>query len=111
MDMSSDRHTSQSAGPSPEALEFVRYCYQRRRVAWPELYDEMCAVAARGLFNGWGFVELAEHGIGFSLADLPHLAALVGDVSRAEAERRVHEATGAPRGRVMSHLSEPFAAR
>ncbi|MER3417986.1 MAG: hypothetical protein C4343_02495, partial [Chloroflexota bacterium] len=28
-----------------EAAEFVRFCYRRRPVGWPELYDEMCAVA------------------------------------------------------------------
>jgi hypothetical protein len=26
-----------------EALDFVRFCYRRRHVAWPDLYDEMCA--------------------------------------------------------------------
>ena len=38
-----------------EALEFVRFCYRRRRVAWPALYDEMSAVAARGAFRGMGY--------------------------------------------------------
>ena len=28
-----------------DAVEFIRFCYARRRVGWPELYDEMCAVA------------------------------------------------------------------
>ena len=31
--------------PQGEALEFVRFCHRRKRVGWPELYDEMCAVA------------------------------------------------------------------
>ena len=43
-----------AACPSPEAEAFVRFCYQRRRVGWPELYDEMCAVATRGLYRGMG---------------------------------------------------------
>ena len=64
--------------------EFVRFCRRRRRVGWPELYDEMCAVASRGLFRGWTFVELAEQGIGFTLADMPRLAAVVDEVVRAE---------------------------
>ena len=34
-----------------DAVEFIRFCYARRRVGWPELYDEMCAVASRGLFR------------------------------------------------------------
>jgi len=59
-----------------EALEFVRFCYRRRRVAWPALYDEMCAVAARGAFRGLGYAELADRGISFCLGELHQLAAL-----------------------------------
>ncbi len=62
--------------PDPDAVEFIRFCYRRRRVGWPELYDEMCAVAARGLFRGLASDDLAAHGIGFSLFDMPALAAL-----------------------------------
>ena len=62
--------------PDPDAVEFIRFCYRRRRVGWPELYDEMCGVAARGLFRGLVADDLAEHGIGFSLFDMPALAAL-----------------------------------
>ncbi len=70
-----------TSGPQPpEAIEFVRYCYRRRRVQWPEIYDEMCAVASRGDFNGWGFEELAEHGIRFTIEQLPGLTALVEKV-------------------------------
>lgn len=74
--------------PSAEAIDFVRFCYRRRRVGWPELYDEMCAVAGRGAFQGWGIAELAEHGIGFTLSDMPALAAIASTVSREERERR-----------------------
>ncbi len=59
-----------------EALEFVRFCYRRRRVGWPSLYDEMSAVAARGAFRGLGYGDLIERGISFCLSDLPRLAAL-----------------------------------
>ena len=60
---------------APEtAVEFVRFCRDRRRVAWPELYDEMCAVARRRLFRGWGLDELADHGVAFGLFHLPALA-------------------------------------
>ena len=64
-------------GASPEAVEFVRFCYRRRPHGWPELYDEMCHVASRRLFRGWGLGELADQGIGFSLFETPRLAALV----------------------------------
>ena len=81
------------SGLPAEATEFVRYCYEQRPSPWPELYDEMCAVAARGAFRGWGFVELAERGISFDLVSLRHLAALAEQVAREE-----HEA-GDGRGR------------
>ncbi len=70
---------------SAEAVEFVRFCYSRRRVGWPEIYDEMCAVAGRGLFHGWGPDELAENGIGFGLSEM---ASLASAVSRIVAEDR-----------------------
>ena len=57
-------------------LEFVRFCYRRRRVAWPALYDEMCAVAARGTFRGMGFGDLVEHGVSFCLSDMHRLIEL-----------------------------------
>ncbi|MEA2673121.1 MAG: hypothetical protein QOI92_313 [Chloroflexota bacterium] len=63
-----------------DAVEFVRFCYARRRVGWPELYDEMCAVASRGLFRGWGPDELEAHGIGFGLFEMPRLAARVTEI-------------------------------
>ena len=76
------------AAPSDEAVEFVRFCYERRKVGWPELYDEMCGVAGRGLFRGWGPDDLAAHGIGFSLFEMPALAALVGEVVAEDRGRR-----------------------
>src|SRR5688500_130759 len=72
---SMDLRTAATRDPDPEAVEFIRFCYRRRRVGWPELYDEMCAVAARGLFRGLVTDDLAAHGIGFSLFDTPALAA------------------------------------
>jgi hypothetical protein len=77
-----------SATPSAEAAAFIRFCYRRRRTGWPELYDEMCAVAGRRLYNGWGFQELADIGIGFSLFETPTLAALARAIALEEAERR-----------------------
>lgn len=83
------------------ALDFVRFCFRRKRVSWPELYDEMCHVASRGLYHGWGFGELAEHGIAFGLAEMPRLAALVAEVARGDAERR-----GRPLVGVMSTVPD-----
>jgi hypothetical protein len=74
-------------GASPEATEFIRFCYRRRPHGWPDLYDEMWHVASRRLFRGWGIGELAERGIGFSLFETPRLAALVETVVRQERTR------------------------
>jgi hypothetical protein len=75
--------------PDPDAADFIRFCYRRRRVGWPELYDEMCAVAARGLFRGLGVEDLAAHGIGFGLFDMPALATMAaGIVAEEQALRR-----------------------
>ncbi len=77
------------AGPAacpstPEAEAFVRFCYQRRSVGWPELYDEMWAVASRSLFRGYGCADLEERGIGFSLFGTPRLAAMAAAVIEEE---------------------------
>jgi hypothetical protein len=72
----------------PEAIDFVRFCHRRRRVGWPELYDEMCAVAGKGLYRGYGPEELAEIGIGFGLFQMPSLAGLVSRVVAEDQERR-----------------------
>ena len=82
--------------PSAEAVEFVRFCYERKRVGWPELYDEMCGVAGRGLFRGWGADDLATHGIGFSLFEMPALAALVIEVVSEDRARARIQITPAP---------------
>ena len=72
---------SRERAASDDAVEFVRFCYSRRRVGWPELYDEMCAVAGRGLFRGWGSDELSAEGIGFSLFEMPALASPIPSLS------------------------------
>jgi hypothetical protein len=72
----------------PEAIDFVRFCHRRRRVGWPELYDEMCAVAGRGLYRGYGAEELSLIGIGFGLFQMPALAVLVAQVVAEDIERR-----------------------
>jgi hypothetical protein len=84
--------------PPTEVLEFIRYCYRRRGYGWPELYDEMCAAAARGSYRGMDYDQLAALGIGFSLGELPRLAALaqrvVTEERRARADGRGGMACG-----------------
>ena len=72
----------------PDAVDFVRFCYRRRRVGWPELYDEMCAVAGRGLYRGLGADDLNRLGIGFTLFEMQSLASLVHRVVAEDQARR-----------------------
>jgi hypothetical protein len=90
----SDRSPAPSARPSPptqaaqppppDVAEFIRFCHRRRHAGWPEIYDEMCAVAARREFNGWDHDQLAERGLTFSLYEMPRLAGWVRTVLGAQ---------------------------
>ena len=103
-----DPRTAAARVPDPDAVEFIRFCYRRRRVGWPELYDEMCAVAARGLVRGLGTEDLAAHGIGFSLFDTPALAAASSRiVAEEQALRRPVTVVIAPIAQVDEALVEP----
>jgi hypothetical protein len=96
-----DPRTATPTSPDPDAVEFVRFCYRRRRVGWPELYDEMCAVANRGLFRGFGCDDLAARGVAFGLFDMPGLAALAARVVEEEkASRRSVQVVIRPAGEV-----------
>ena len=109
-----DQRSAATGTPDPDAIEFVRFCYRRRRVGWPELYDEMCAVAGRGLFRGYDADDLAGLGIGFSLFDMPALSILASRVvAEEQALRRpvtvtitaeVAAATGSPSPRMDTPL-------
>jgi hypothetical protein len=109
-----DPRSAATGIPDPDAIEFVRFCYRRRRVGWPELYDEMCAVASRGLFRGYDADDLAGLGIGFSLFDMPALSILASRVvAEEQALRRpvavtitaeVAVATGSPTPRMDTPL-------
>ena len=84
-----------------DAVEFIRFCYGRRRVGWPELYDEMCAVASRRLFRGWGPDDLEAHGIMFGLRDMADLSTTVADIvaeDRAKAKATTPTLTRATQG-------------
>ena len=79
-----DMSPRDGAHPDAEAEAFIRFCYRRRAVKWPELYDEMCAVAARGAYRGMDYEELQGLGIGFALSSLPRLAELAARVIAQE---------------------------
>jgi hypothetical protein len=75
-------------GPPADVAEFIRFCHRRRATGWPELYDEMCAVASHRAYNGWDHEQLAAHGLTFSLFEMPRLAGWVRTVLEPDAERR-----------------------
>jgi len=83
-----DPRSATAAPSTPDANDFVRFCYRRRSVGWPELYDEMWLVASRRLFRGLGPGELADLGIGFSLFDMPTLADMAATVIADEQATR-----------------------
>jgi hypothetical protein len=79
-----------------EVVAFIRYCYQRRRIGWPELYDEMCGVAARAEFRDMDYERLEALGIRFSLQEMGRLSALAQQVVADERRRRVASVTRGP---------------
>jgi hypothetical protein len=85
--------------PSPDVTAFIRYCHRRRGATWPELYDEMCGVAARREFNGWDHAELGARGLTFSLLEMPRLAAWSRAILAVEepAESATSVGAGTPR--------------
>lgn len=88
-----DPATRPERGSTAEAEDFVRFCYRRRRVGWPDLYDEMCRVAHRGHYKGMGPHDLADIGIGFSLFETQRLATLVSVVVADEQASKTRPAT------------------
>lgn len=92
--------------PPPDVVAFIRYCHRRRGATWPELYDEMCAVAARREFNGWDHAELAARGLTFSLLEMPRLAnwsrAVLADLAE---QREIHGHRGATTPRLDAHAA------
>jgi hypothetical protein len=86
--------------PSPDIVAFIRHCHRRRGAAWPELYDEMCGVAARREFRGWDHAALATRGLTFSLLEMPQLAGWARAVLAGMPEQRdtdAHLGSATPR--------------
>ena len=91
--------TAMAELPPPDVVAFIRYCHRQRGFKWPELYDEMCGVAARREFNGWDHAELGGRGLTFSLLEMPRLSAWVRVVLARDAEPAVEVARPvAPQG-------------
>lgn len=66
------------------AIEFIAFCFQRRAVGWPQLYDEMCYVAGNRLYKGLGYAELKdEAGLDFTLSGLARTSRVTAEVTRS----------------------------
>ena len=64
------------------AIDFIAFCFERKGVGWPVLYDEMCYVAGNRLYRGLGYDELQEAGIDFTLAGLARTSRLANEVTK-----------------------------
>jgi len=64
------------------AIDFITFCFKRRSVEWPQLYDEMCFVAGNRLYKGLGYDELKEAGLDFTLVGLGKTSRIANAVTR-----------------------------
>ena len=64
------------------AIDFIAFCFKRRSVPWPQLYDEMCFVAGNRLYRGLGYEELREAGLDLTLVGIPRTSRIANEVTR-----------------------------
>jgi len=64
------------------AIDFIAFCFERRGVGWPVLYDEMCYVASNRLYRGLGYEELREVGLDLALSGLVKTSRITNEVVR-----------------------------
>lgn len=65
----------------PKITGFILFCVQRRGKEWPALYDEMCRVAGRGLYQGLHHKDLKGLGFSFSLNHIEETIRIVETVT------------------------------
>ncbi len=65
------------------AIEFIAFCFNRRSVDWPQLYDEMCYVAGNRLYKGLGYEELRDVGLDLTLVGLARTSRVATEVTRS----------------------------
>jgi hypothetical protein len=75
---------------SPIALEFVRFVLRQNPGAtdFTSLYDAMARTASARSFRNFGYRELAEVGVSFSLLATGHLEALIHEAMATEMPTR-----------------------
>ena len=64
------------------AIDFISFCFSRREVEWPLLYDAMCRVASNKLYRGLGYEELREAGLDLTLGGLVRTSRIANEVTR-----------------------------
>jgi hypothetical protein len=64
------------------AIDFISFCFTRRSVEWPLLYDEMCFVASNRLYRGMGYGELRDAGLDLTLGGLVRTSRIANEVTR-----------------------------
>ena len=70
----------------PLVKGFILFCVQRCGKEWPALYDEMCLVAGRGLYQQLGYYELGNLGLSFGLNSMDETVSMVEEATSTEAE-------------------------
>jgi hypothetical protein len=64
------------------AIDFITFCYQRDQREWPRLYDEMCYVASKRLYQGLGYDELKDAGIDLTFSGMAKMSRIAKEVTR-----------------------------
>jgi hypothetical protein len=67
-------------GIDPHIMGFILYC-TREEKQWPDLYDEMCRVAGRGLYQGLRHRDLRRLGFSLSLNHLENTIQMIEAVT------------------------------
>jgi hypothetical protein len=78
---------------SPIALDFARFVLRQNPgvTSFSQLYDAMARAAAARAFRNFGYRELAEVGVSFSLLATGRLEALINEALAAEPSSVSHK--------------------
>lgn len=66
---------------NPQITGFILFCANRRGNEWPALYDEMCRVAGRGLYQNLRHRDLKKLGLSFSLNHIEETLKMVEEAT------------------------------
>jgi len=68
---------------NPQITGFILFCANRRGKEWPALYDEMCRVAGRGLYQNLHQRDLNNLGLSFSMNHIEETLRIVEAVTES----------------------------